>query len=147
MIRIIIAFLLIFGALPAQPQTQSWGDITWVTEEFPPWSYTENGEVKGFYIDLLEAIWVELGVDKTRDVIQVLPWARGMYYLEHRPGTALFSIAKSKSREKLGFQWVGPVKANNRLVLTVKQDSPITISTINDVNELFGKQSLDLSNK
>ena len=121
MIRIIIAFLLIFGALPAQPQTQSWGDITWVTEEFPPWSYTENGEVKGFYIDLLEAIWVELGVDKTRDVIQVLPWARGMYYLEHRPGTALFSIAKSKSREKLGFQWVGPVKANNRLVLARSQ--------------------------
>lgn len=48
MIRIIIAFLLIFGALPAQPQTQSWGDITWVTEEFPPWSFTENGEVRFF---------------------------------------------------------------------------------------------------
>ncbi len=44
-----------------------------VTEEFPPFNYTENGKITGFSTEVVEAILKEAGIEgKPRSY----PWAR-----------------------------------------------------------------------
>ncbi len=40
-------------------------DITVVTEHFPPYSYEENGIIKGMSTDVINAVLQKVGIDAT----------------------------------------------------------------------------------
>ncbi|MDO9194374.1 MAG: transporter substrate-binding domain-containing protein, partial [Undibacterium sp.] len=46
--------------------------------DYAPYSFVENGELKGLYVDLLKSIAARLA--PTYDVqLQAIPWKRGLY--------------------------------------------------------------------
>ena len=49
--------------------------LIYLTENFPPFNYIENDELKGFSVELLKLIWKELGVKPQK--IEIYPWSVG----------------------------------------------------------------------
>ena len=46
-----------------------------VTEQYPPYNYEEDGQVKGVGTEVVEEVLKEAGIDYN---IKVLPWARAL---------------------------------------------------------------------
>jgi polar amino acid transport system substrate-binding protein len=108
-------------------------DLTYYTEQLPPYNYMENGTLKGISVDLLEAITEEMGKKVTREEINLVPWTEGYQAALTRNNTVLFVTARTPEREQL-FKWVGPVYSD-RYVLFAKRDSGITIESPEDLKE------------
>lgn len=81
-------------------------NIRYLTEDYPPSNYIEDGKLKGIAVDILKLMWAEMGVQEQR--IQVLPWARGYEMIQKEPACMLFAMTRSAERENL-FKWVGPI--------------------------------------
>lgn len=88
-------------ALPAQA-------LTLLTEENPPFNYTENGKLTGLVTELVQETMKRANVPYT---VEVLPWTRGYMRTQAEKDTCLFATARLENREKL-FTWVGPFASN-----------------------------------
>jgi polar amino acid transport system substrate-binding protein len=80
-------------------------DMTILTEEFPPFNYTDGGSLTGVTTQVVREITRRLEIP---DPIEVLPWARGYKRLLAEPNVVLFTTARTQERESL-FHWVGPL--------------------------------------
>ena len=97
--------LLIGGALPAAAVDK----VRILTEEFPPYNFTKNGEITGFSTEVVHAVLKEI---KIQGSIQSLPWARAYEIAQETPDVLIYSIGRSKERDKL-FKWVGVIAPTN----------------------------------
>lgn len=102
-------------------------DLTYYTEQLPPYNYMENGTLKGISVDLLEAVTEKMGKKVAREEINLVPWTEGYQAALTRNNTVLFVTARTPEREQL-FKWVGPVYSD-RYVLFAKRDRGITIES------------------
>jgi len=107
-------------------------DITYLSEEYYPYSFKDEDEIKGISVDVLRRIWARLGVQE--QPIDMLPWARAYELIRLQPGTMLFSMARTPDRESL-FRWAGPI-LKARLILFAKKNRQIRIG---DSNQLAGR--------
>lgn len=79
-----------------------------MTEELPPFNFTNNDAVEGITADTLIYIFEKAGNPLERSAIKVMPWPRAYDAVQNQPGTILFSMARTEEREQM-FQWVGPI--------------------------------------
>lgn len=103
------SFLIILLLLPLPLPVLSLQDVTFISEEYPPFNYSDSeGHFTGMAVEILQLMFDELNIKKNASDIQVFPWARG-YALAQAPGqmNALFTTARLKKRENK-FKWVGP---------------------------------------
>ena len=105
--------------------------LTYMTEEFAPFNYDEDGELKGISVEIFYKIWDKLNLDYNE--IQMLPWARAYYNLQNRSNQVLFTTSRTDKREHL-FKWVGSIYTA-RLVLIGKSDSNIDIDNFSDLDQ------------
>ena len=89
----------------ALPFTAAAEPLRVVTEEFPPYNYTDKGHVTGLATEVVEAVLKEIGVQAT---IQSMPWARAYDIARNGENVLIFSITRTAEREKM-FKWIGPV--------------------------------------
>ena len=113
-------------AASAPALAQSPDRLIYLTEEYYPFNYSENGQVKGLSVDVLHMVWERLHLQEQS--IEVLPWARAYELASHQPGTVLFTVARTPERAAL-FRWAGPI-ASARVVLIAKKSRKIRISSI-----------------
>lgn len=104
-----------------------------MTEEFPPYNMEVNGKLTGFAIDILELLLQNAGSNQTRENFVILPWARSYHIVQNKPNTMLFSMYRTKEREKL-FKWVGPIDSSIR-GLIARKDRKIKINSLEDLNK------------
>ncbi|MEP7329534.1 MAG: transporter substrate-binding domain-containing protein [Betaproteobacteria bacterium] len=93
--------LAIAFALPAHA-------LTLLTEENPPFNYSENGKLTGLVTELVVETMKRANVSYT---MEVLPWTRAYMRAQAEKDTCLFAMARLDNREKL-FAWVGPFASN-----------------------------------
>jgi polar amino acid transport system substrate-binding protein len=124
---ILLAICLTLGGRPAGAEEMP--ELTYLTEEYFPFNYTDGDRVKGVSTDLLRLIWTRLGLPK--QPIRVMPWARAYERIRHQPGTVLFSMARTPEREDL-FRWVGPIMTV-RFALFAKKDKNITLTDLDQM--------------
>jgi polar amino acid transport system substrate-binding protein len=111
----------------AAVQAPSAKDLTYITEQFPPYNFQMDGKLQGISVDLLEEVWERMGVGLNRSVIELLPWAEGYRIALDENNTVIFSTARLPQREQL-FKWAGSI-GPIRNVLLVKKDKNISISS------------------
>ncbi len=103
--KLVPALLFSFTALvlPASAYAQA---ETWLVaaENYPPYSFQRGDEITGTAIVKVKALFEQAGIPHD---IQVLPWARVVSLLHHRPNTLTPAIAKTPERLD-NFLWVGP---------------------------------------
>ena len=107
-------------------------DLTYYTEDYPPYNYEKDGELTGISVDTLKLVWEEMGVAPQK--IELVPWARGYNKLKKSSGTCLFATTRTPERENL-FKWACPVAAGSRNVLIAKKDRNISIDSIEAANQ------------
>lgn len=107
---ILFLFLLLFAGLTgsAEESPPHLTDLTWLTEEYPPYNFMDNGTPSGLMVDMVTAIAGKAGEELPRESLTFLPWSEAYQNAVHTPGTVIFSIAKTPEREDL-FSWIGPV--------------------------------------
>lgn len=132
-----LAFTLAFfmtGAVQAQT-------LTLLTEEYPPYNFTENGSIRGAAVEQVELIMASLDIPYSLDI---LPWARALALTESQPWTCLFTTAHDEERHER-FKWVEPLLID-RMVMVRKTGSGINPTTIEEAkNFTVGTQRDDFS--
>lgn len=123
---IVFAFMA-FPVLAADPASGERA-LIYLTEEFKPYNYTENGQARGLAVDLLKMMWREMDIPE--HPMDFMPWARAYEMVSTKPGYALFSMVRSQERENL-FKWVGPI-ALSRTLLISRSDKGIVMSSFED---------------
>ena len=117
----------------ASNQTVSAMDLTYLTEQYPPYNFQEDGRLQGISVDLLEKMWERIGVNLNRSTVKLLPWTEGYEKTLKENNTVLFTAFRLPEREKL-FKWVGPV-ASGRDVLLAKNDKNFSITAPGDLKQ------------
>ncbi len=117
---------------------ESWNIMT---EELPPYNFNKDNQVHGISADILLQLMAKNNISIQREDIQLLPWPRAYIMVQNRPGSILFSTARTPQREKL-FKWVGPItdlsiglialKKNHIQLQSLKDAKRYSIGTIRD---------------
>jgi polar amino acid transport system substrate-binding protein len=106
-----LAFPCLFLAAPGV------NALTLVTEENPPFNYTEQGKVVGVSTDVV----TELGKRASIPLqIKSMPWEQAYVAAQRDKETCIYSTARLDNREQI-FTWIGPI-ATNQWVLIGKSD-------------------------
>lgn len=84
------------------------------TEQWPPYNFEENGELKGIATDMLRAVCAQA---KLTCNPQLVPWARAYKIVRNTENTILYTTARKASREK-EFLWVGPILPRSTWIYT-----------------------------
>ena len=109
-----------------------WGaDFTIMTEEYPPYNYTQDGKLTGLSTEVLLAVAEKVGHPAD---VKVLPWARAYGLIQKKDGQILYSMTRTEARESL-FKWVGPV-AENKWVFFAKKGSGVTVGSLDDAKKV-----------
>ncbi len=134
-IFLVALMALLLPAEGAEPSDQvaSARDLTYITEQYPPYNFQKNGELQGISVDLLEAVWQKMGLSLNRSIIEFLPWREGYERTLNEENTVLFSTARLTQREQL-FKWAGPIGPFNN-VLLARKDKNISIASTEDLNK------------
>ena len=106
-------------------------DYKIMTEEYPPFNYTDGGKITGLSTEVMFEIAKRIGHHTD---IEVLPWARAYGLIQKKGGQILYSMTRTEAREDL-FKWVGPVSAN-KWVLFAKKGSGLSISSLEDAKKV-----------
>lgn len=125
----IIYLLIILASFPSWVFAQQ--SLLVMTEDLPPFNFSENGKITGISTDIVRHIFKQTGLSMDQGDIQLYPWTRAYHKIQHSSGTALFSMARTKGREDL-FAWVGPL-LDVTIGIVAKKNSHITINSISDL--------------
>ena len=131
--------LLLSAASLASAQT-----LKVLTEEFPPYNYTDNGKITGFCTEVMRAVLRET---RLQGEFQSLPWARAYETAQSTDSVLIYSIARNPQREKL-FKWVGVIAPTQYYLFSLpqrklkferlEQAKAFQVATVNeDVGEQF----------
>jgi polar amino acid transport system substrate-binding protein len=99
-----------------------------LTDENPPFSFTDKGKVQGSAADVVRAMTARAGVSAT---FEVLPWEKAYVRAQGQKDVCLFATARLENRERL-FLWVGPV-ATSPWAVYGKSDFALPIRSVKDL--------------
>lgn len=121
-----VLLMLVSCALPVMAQ-----ELSIYCEESQPLQYTQDGKLVGFSAELVREIQRRIGSHET---IQVVPWARGLYELDHSPNTLLFSVARTAERNPK-YRWIGPITERTYAFYARANDN-IKINSLDDARKV-----------
>jgi polar amino acid transport system substrate-binding protein len=115
---------------------QTLDDIQWISEEYAPYNYTQDGVPTGISVDVLQHIWERLDIQRGVTDIRVLPWARGYRIAQDDPNTCLFLTTVTEPRREL-FQFVEPVvDVSIAIVGPAANEARADIASVEDLDPL-----------
>lgn len=127
---LLLALIVLVAPFPADADCLY--DLDFISEEFKPYNYSEDGEAKGLAVELLRLIWKRMGVEERP--IAFLPWTRAYSMAQEETSIVLFSVLRNKEREHL-FKWAGPIATSTTVFIT-RSDNPVELTAIEDAANL-----------
>ena len=119
--------LTLAGLALAAPGAQA---LTLVTEENPPFNYTEQGKVVGLSTEIVSELGKRGGVPLQ---IKSMAWEDAYVAAQRDKDTCIYSTARLENRERL-FTWIGPI-ATNQWVLIAKSDFAGAVAKVEDARK------------
>lgn len=104
--------------------------MTIVTEEWPPYNYSEGGVLKGFSTELVQRIMKNLGRDYD---IGVFPGVRSKKILDDGPRVMFFTMFRTPEREA-SYKWIGPLDVAS-FYFYKRKGSPLVIKSLEDAKK------------
>jgi polar amino acid transport system substrate-binding protein len=118
-----IAFFVAFNTAQAQ-------SITFLTEENPPFNFTQAGKPAGISTEIITEM-IKRADLKAR--FEILHWDTAYRRAQADKDTCLYSTARLAERERL-FRWIGPI-TNTKWVLVAKSDFSAAINNDADARK------------
>ena len=72
--------------------------VLFITENLPPIVYAQNGNLKGYNIELVKLLWENMNMPEHE--IKVQPWPRSIKDFDSNTPTCLFPVAITEERKK-----------------------------------------------
>ena len=126
-----LAILLLFSHCDKEDDKKYPFQFQFITEEYAPLNYTDNGRVTGLAPELLEEICASLGIPFE---VEVLPWSEGYLLLQEQDNAVLFSTAMNAERKEM-FKWAGPIAALEWHFYAEAQN-PLVLQSLDDARQL-----------
>ncbi len=123
-------FILFWLLLPVVAFAE---EAVFVSEDYPPYEYTENGTVIGFDADIIREACSRIGIEAK---FKQWPWKRAMAKVKDGSVDAIFSLFRTPEREAFLVFPSEPLSAEKNVVI-VRKGSPLQLAKIDD---LKGKQ-------
>lgn len=128
---LLVLLILLLGISSISIAQNSTMEITIITEEWPPYNYLKDGELRGFSTEIVQTIIEQLDLDYE---IELLPGARGEKLLAENSDIMSFSLFRTASRENL-YKWIGPI-AEESVYFYKKAGSDINIQSMEDAKNV-----------
>lgn len=122
----ILILICIFVGAPVFGET-----LQVVTEEYPPYNYTENGKVTGFCTEVVMEILKRAKLDHS---IQSHHWAKSYQKALTEPNVLIYSMGRNVEREPL-FKWVDVIARTEVFLYKLRSRPDIKIKTFDDVKK------------
>lgn len=116
----VVLVLFILCGCTAVKKDNSNGEIVIGSDRFEPFSYLENGEMKGIDVDIAKEALSRMGYTP---VFKQIEWQKKDEYLRSGEIDCIWGCFSMDDREDL-YAWVGPYLFSNQVVM-VKEDSDI----------------------
>jgi polar amino acid transport system substrate-binding protein len=107
-------------------------DITVVTEEYPPYNFTNNDQITGCSTDIVKEMLKRTGLSFD---INSYPWSRTYKIAQETPNTLIYSIGRNAQREKL-FKWIDTVVPYDVYLYKLKKRTDIVVNNFDDAKKL-----------
>ncbi len=136
-LRAILCIVLLSLLIPfanATDQAAPAKDLVYITEQFPPFNYQEDGKLQGISVNLLDKMLGHMNTTLNRSGVKLLPWAQGYQMALQDNNTVIFSTGRIPEREAL-FKWVGPISLI-KVVLFTSKEKNIKINSPEDLRAL-----------
>lgn len=116
------------------PLQSSVDKMLWMTEDYPPYHYIENGVIRGKAIKIIDELFQRNQVSfVSNERVLVYPWARAFSELTNNPDAAIITMAHTDKRDKQ-FILSEPV-FTERIALITKTQNDINLSQLEDVHK------------
>ncbi len=102
-----------------------------VTEEYPPYNYTENGKLTGYSVEVVEELLKRSAFDFQMDSY---PWARAYQMAQRTPNVLIFTIARTAERES-NFYWIGSVAQRKLYFYKLASRTDIQLDQLEDAKK------------
>ncbi len=114
-----------------------------VTEQYAPYNYEENGELKGLSVELMHEVMQRSNIDYD---MELQPWARALSLAETREDYCVFLTVHTEERNDR-FKWVEPL-VTSRNFLTKLKGSNVEANSIEEARHyIVGTQRGDYTVK
>ena len=130
-----VLLLFILCGCTAVKKDNSNGEIVIGSDQFEPFSYIDNGEMKGIDVDIAKEALSRMGYTP---VFKQIEWQKKDEYLRSGEIDCIWGCFSMDDREDL-YAWVGPYLFSNQSVM-VKEDSDI-YSLADLKNKIVGVQA------
>ncbi|MCV3738047.1 transporter substrate-binding domain-containing protein [Rhizobium sp. TRM96647] len=115
-------------------------DITFVTEEYAPFNYSEDGTIRGIAVEQVRRIADTAGVSYR---MEIMPWARALMLAEREADHCVFTTAHTSERHDR-FNWVEPL-LRDQMVMVRRKGSPVHAATLDEARAFrIGSQRGDI---
>ena len=98
-------------------------------EEWPPYTFVEDGNPAGLTVELMEAMLRKIPGMSVE--YEFYPWARALHTVKTEPNRFAF-FTRSEKREP-NFKWVGPILPRNMSFFGLKSRPDIRVSALKDM--------------
>lgn len=125
--------------------TAAAGPLVLVTEENPPYNFTDQatGKVSGIAAEIVQTLMARTGVEYR---VEVLPWNRAYASARENADTCIFAVNETEERKPL-FTWIGPLSRGGTVLFT-REDSAVTLASLDDAKPfLVGVQQNSAAEK
>ncbi len=126
-----LAVILLFAKCEKENDSRYSFQFHFITEEYEPLNYTDNGKLTGLAPDLLQEICKSLNIPFD---VAVLPWSEGYRLAQETDNAVLFSTALNAERKDL-FKWAGPIAALEWYFYAEAQN-PLVLQSLDDARKL-----------
>lgn len=130
-VQIVCCTLFLFSI--TAPLSAAKQPIIVVTENYPPYNYLENGEIKGVSTEIVKAVLKEAQLDAQ---FYLYPWSRSYSLALSEPNILIYSIIRTPKREKL-FSWVGNIASiyMDFYFFALQERTDIKLNSLRDIND------------
>lgn len=111
---------------------QAGSSLRVITDAWPPNAYEEGGEVVGSDVDVVRAVFAQLGLTAN---IEILPWKRCITTMENKQADAILAISHTEERTAFLHYPSEPV-SYGQTVFFSKSDSAIDEIDLNNKSQL-----------
>ncbi|MEJ2641057.1 MAG: transporter substrate-binding domain-containing protein [Desulfosarcinaceae bacterium] len=119
-------FLILILAAPVSAV-----ELTILTEEYPPFNYSQEGKITGVSTEVVQHVMAATGYEYT---IKSLPWSEAYEKAQKEKNTLIYSISRRKKREPL-FKWIGVLTPTTYSVKALASRKDIKIDKLEDMKK------------
>jgi polar amino acid transport system substrate-binding protein len=124
--KILIIILLLSCTATAKAQ-----QLTIFVDKWPPYNFTQNGNIVGISTDLIEMALQKADIQYK---LIVYPFKRALLTVQRTPNTMLYTVARIPQRENM-FAWIGPLHPRKVYLYKLKNRTDIHINAVEDINK------------